>query len=396
MNKTVIFNGTVLTEQRVLPGGAVRIEDGIITAVWDALPAEREADAAYIDAGGQYISPGFIDIHVHGGGGAEFMCNSPDDVVTACMTHLRHGTTSIVPTTSSAEQGSFVNSVHCINVAAQTMKNGPSILGIHMEGPYFAYNQRGAQDPKYVRNPDPAEYIPILDAYPNIIRWSIAPELPGAMEMAKELRKRGVQLSIGHSDALYDDVILAYENGFNSITHFYSCTSTVRRINAYRHAGIVEAGYWLDGMTVEVIADGKHLPASLLKLILKIKGPERICLVTDAVGPAGLENIHGELYSRTCGTNVVIEDQVAKLPDRTAFAGSIATTDRLVRNMICVAGASVADAVKMASATPAKLIGAYSSKGSLAPGKDADVILFDRDVRISKVFKGGRLVFDSF
>lgn len=392
MSKVIIYNGIVLTEQRAIPGGVVCIEDGRITAVLDSLPPACGDDTEYMDAHGQYISPGFIDIHVHGGGGAEFMCDSPEDVITACMTHLRHGTTAIVPTTSSAEQDAFVRSVSSIDQAARVMRGGPHILGIHMEGPYFAYTQRGAQDPKYVRNPDPAEYIPILDSYPNIIRWSLAPELPGAMEMAAELRRRGVQLSVGHSDALYDDVIRAYENGFNSITHFYSCTSTVRRINAYRHAGIVEAGYWLDGMAVEVIADGKHLPASLLKLILKLKGPERICLVTDAVGPAGLENVQGELYSKTCGTSVVIEDGVAKLPDRSAFAGSIATADRLVRNMICVAGASVTDAVKMASTTPARLLGIDSRKGSIAAGKDADIVLFDDDIRVSAVLVDGKLV----
>ena len=224
------------------------------------------------------------------------MCDDPADVVTVCKTHLRHGTTSMVPTTSSAEQTAFVNSISSINQAAVTMKGGPNLLGIHMEGPYFAYNQRGAQDPKHVRDPKPEEYCSILDKYPNIIRWSLAPELPGALEMAAELRHRGVQLSIGHSDALFDDVIKAYEGGFTSITHFYSCTSTVRRINAYRYAGIVEAGYLLDDMTVEVIADGKHLPASLLKLIYKIKGPDHICLVTDAVGAAGLEQLEGELF----------------------------------------------------------------------------------------------------
>lgn len=392
MNKKIIYNGTVITEQRVIRGGAVCIADGLIEAVLDSTPEPGEENTEYIDAKGSYIAPGFVDIHVHGGGGAEFMCDNVEDVKTVCATHLRHGTTSIVPTTSSADQEAFIKSAESINRAIDLMKDGPNILGIHMEGPYFAFNQRGAQDPKYVRNPNPDEYLSILDEYPNIIRWSIAPELPGAIEMAEKLRERGVQLSIGHSDALYDDVIKAYENGFNSITHFYSCTSSVRRINAYRHAGIVEAGYYLDGMTVEVIADGKHLPASLLKLIYKIKGPDRICLVTDAVGPAGLEDVKGELYSKTCGTNVIVEDQVAKLPDRSAFAGSVATTDRLVRTMVELAGVSVADAVKMASTTPARLLGVYPRKGSIAAGKDADIVIFDSNINVEKVIVSGKVL----
>ena len=392
MKKTLIYHGRVLTQERQVDNGAVLIEDGVITRVYDETPELNLADVEYIDAGGKYISPGFIDIHVHGGGGAEFMCDDPADVVTVCKTHLRHGTTSMVPTTSSAEQTAFVNSISSINQAAVTMKGGPNLLGIHMEGPYFAYNQRGAQDPKHVRDPKPEEYCSILDKYPNIIRWSLAPELPGALEMAAELRHRGVQLSIGHSDALFDDVIKAYEGGFTSITHFYSCTSTVRRINAYRYAGIVEAGYLLDDMTVEVIADGKHLPASLLKLIYKIKGPDHTCLVTDAVGAAGLEQLEGELYSKTCGVNIVVEDGVAKLPDRSAFAGSVATADRLVRTMTTLAGVSMADAVKMASATPAKCIGVFNRKGSIAPGKDADLLIFDENVNIEKVFVAGKTV----
>lgn len=392
MKKTLIYHGRVLTQERQVDNGAVLIEDGVITRVYDETPELNLADVEYIDAGGKYISPGFIDIHVHGGGGAEFMCDDPADVVTVCKTHLRHGTTSMVPTTSSAEQTAFVNSISSINQAAVTMKGGPNLLGIHMEGPYFAYNQRGAQDPKHVRDPKPEEYCSILDKYPNIIRWSLAPELPGALEMAAELRHRGVQLSIGHSDALFDDVIKAYEGGFTSITHFYSCTSTVRRINAYRYAGIVEAGYLLDDMTVEVIADGKHLPASLLKLIYKIKGPDHICLVTDAVGAAGLEQLEGELYSKTCGVNIVVEDGVAKLPDRSAFAGSVATADRLVRTMTTLAGVSMVDAVKMASATPAKCIGVFNRKGSIAPGKDADLLIFDENVNIEKVFVAGKTV----
>lgn len=389
---TILYNGRVLTQERELNGGAVCVENGRITRIYAEAPPMDLPDTEYLDAAGRYISPGFIDIHVHGGGGAEFMCDSPEDVVTACMTHLRHGTTSIVPTTSSAEQGAFLRSMDSIRRAKERLQSGPNVLGVHMEGPYFAYSQRGAQDPKSIRSPDPDEYLPILEQYPEIIRWSIAPELPGAIEMAAALRKRGVQLSIGHSDALYEEAVRAYESGFTSITHFYSCTSTVRRINAYRHAGIVEAGYQLDDLFVEVIADGKHLPASLLKLIYKIKGADRICLVTDAVSPAGLTDVQGELYSRTCGTNVVIEDEVAKLPDRSAFAGSVATADRLVRTMRTLAEVPMREAAKMMSATPAKCIGMFDRKGSIAVGKDADIILFDENVHVSAVMVGGRIV----
>ena len=390
MGKTVITNGIIVTETRLIPNGSLVIEDGRILDILEGAPVEAEG-AEIIDAAGQYISPGFIDIHVHGGGGYEFMCENPQDAIEVCKMHLSHGTTSLLPTTSSAEKEAFVKSMDSINSAAKLMKDGPNLLGIHMEGPYFAMNQRGAQDIRYLRNPDPTEYLDILDKYPNILRWSAAPELPGALEMAALLGERGVHLSIGHSDALYEEAIQAFEHGFRTITHFYSCISTVRRINAYRYAGIVEAGYQLDDMMVEVIADGKHLPASLLKLIYKIKGADRICLVTDGVGPAGLPD-GGEMYSKTCGIPIIVEDGVAKVEDRSAFAGSVATTDRLVRTMRTLAEVPMCDAVKMMTATPAKNIGVFDRKGSIAIGKDADIVLFNEHIDVSRVLVNGKTV----
>ncbi|GAB4114692.1 MAG: hypothetical protein Kow00103_08790 [Candidatus Caldatribacteriota bacterium] len=273
------------------------------------------------------------------------------------------------------------------------MKDGPNLLGVHLEGPYFAINQSGAQPQQYVRNPLKEEYMDIIENFDNILRWSLAPELPGALEMANELKKRGIHMSIGHSDALFHEVIRAYEYGFTTITHLYSCTSTVRRINAYRYAGIIEAAFLIDDMMVEIIADGKHLPSSLLKLVYKIKGPDRICLVTDAIDVASLENLEGEIYCKTSNLKIVIEDEVAKLPDRSAFAGSVATTDRLVRNMQKLADVPIYQAVKMMSATPAKNIGIFSKKGSLSIGKDADIIIFDENINIAMVMVGGNIIF---
>lgn len=386
----LIRNARVITQERLLPLGGAAVSGGRITELFEGPGRPPRPGEVCIDAGGRYLSPGFIDLHVHGGGGGEFMARSPDEVLAACRTHLRHGTTSMAPTTSSADPEAFRQAMAHMTRAFSAMEDGPNILGLHLEGPYFAYEQRGAQDPRYVRDPDPAEYLPILDACPNLLRWSIAPERPGVMEMARCLRQRGVRMSMGHSDALYDEAVQAYEWGFDTVTHLYSCTSSVRRINAYRYAGIVEAAYQLDGMYVEVIADGKHLPASLLRLIYKLKGPDRICLVTDAIGAAGLSG-GGTYDSRTCGTTVVVEDGVAKLPDRSAFAGSVATADRLVRTMVELAGVPLTDAVKMMSATPARNAGVFDHKGSLAVGKDADLLLFDDAIHVSLVMVMGEV-----
>ncbi len=388
MNRTILVNGRVLTAEREIQGGAVSFEDGVITGVYDAARAPLPGETV-VDAEGLYVSPGFVDVHVHGGGGFDFMCGNEQNVRGACATHLGHGTTTIVPTLSTASRDTFRAAMRAVASVMQNPRGGPHIPGIHLEGPYFADSMRGAQAPEFLRNPNPDEYLAILDEFPCVLRWAAAPELPGALEMADALKARGVRMCMGHSEALFDQAVRAYERGYTCVTHLYSMCSTVRRINAYRHAGILEAAYLTDGMSVEVIADGKHLPDSLLRLIYKIKGPDRICLITDGISAAGLSGVSGVIYDASIHSDIIIEDDVAKMPDRTCFAGSVATADRLVRTMARLPEVPMFQAVKMASQTPAKEIGVFGRKGSLASGKDADILLFDEDVRIRKVIVGG-------
>ena len=392
MSALLIHNCRIVTETRMIEDGALLICDGVIEQVMDATGACAVGiigdGVRKLDAQGLYAAPGFIDAHVHGGGGFDFMCGDAESVRRACRTHLEHGTTSLMATVSTADNAAFMRAMAAIE---QARADTPQIAGIHIEGPYFAMAQRGAQSPRYIRDPDPAEYKAIAERFACIRRWSAAPELPGALEMARYMTARGIRMSIGHSDALFEQVLPAYEAGFDCVTHLYSCVSTVRRINAFRHAGIVEAAYLLDGMTVELIADGCHLPASLLQLAHKIKGPDRIMLVTDGISAAGLEGVDGEIFSQTCDSMIVIEDGVAKLPDRSAFAGSVATTDRLVRTMMKLGGASVVDAVRMATATPARYLG-LRDRGVLVAGRRADIVLFDDDVNIKHVLLGGDIV----
>ena len=228
----------------------------------------------------------------------------------------------------------------------------------------------------------------------SIIRWSAAPELPGVEDFAKAARDYGIKLSIGHSDAEYDEVMRAYDMGFDCVTHLYSCTSTVHRKNAYRYAGIIEAAYMLDGMDVEIIADGKHLPASLLKFVVKHKGIDRISLVTDAILGAGMPD-GAEIDSDIPGSNrkFIIEDGVAKLPDRSAFAGSVAFSNRLVRNMMQMADVTLLDSVRMATANPARMAG-ISDRGVIREGAYADIIVFDDDINVSLTMVNGNVVFE--
>jgi len=391
MQKLKIHNGRVITPARVIPVGTVVVDDGIIMAI-----AEGDLDvegAEVIDAARQYIAPGFIDIHVHGGGGYDFMDETEEAFIKIAETHAMFGTTSMVPTTMSATREAMVKAMEVFERVRSLPVMGSRLLGVHIEGPYFSMNQRGAQDPKHIRNPDPGEYQEIIDHYKGLVRWSVAPELPGALEMGGALRKKGVLAAIAHTDALYDDVVKAVECGFSLATHLYSCMSGVTRKNAFRYAGVIESALLMDEMDVELICDGIHLPAPLLKLVYKIKGPSRIALITDAMRGAAMPEGESVLGNLKDGLKVIIEDGVAKLPDRSAFAGSVATADRLVRTMHQLAEVPIHEAVYMASTTPARIMGVDHYTGSLEEGKDADIVIFDNDVNVSHTIVKGVSVF---
>lgn len=391
-HKLKITNGQILTPYGVIPGGTVIIAGETITGICE-LDVEVE-DAVEINAGGKYISPGFIDIHVHGGGGHDFMDGNVEAFLKIAETHSKYGTTSMLPTTLTSTKEDLLN-ILGIYDQANEINTHARFLGMHVEGPYFAMNQRGAQDPRYIRDPDPEEYREILSTSNAITRWSVAPELSGAIEMGKYLRERNILPSIAHTDAIYQEVLSAYENGYTLVTHLYSGMSGVSRRNAYRHAGVIESSFIIDELDVELIADGKHLPGELLKLVYKIKGPDRIALITDAMRGAAMPegaSILGNVHS---GIEVVIEDGVAKSLDRSMFAGSVATASQLVRNMISLAGVPLTDAVKMMTSTPARIMGVSHKKGLLVEGGDADIIIFDDQINVEKTILAGRVIFSA-
>lgn len=384
-----IFNGQIVLPYRIIPRGTVLVNGGVITAV-------KEGDlempgAIEIDAGGKYIAPGFIDIHIHGGGGHDFMDATEEAFLTIAETHTRYGTTSMAPTTLTSEKEDLASILDLYSEADKKNRKGAQFLGMHLEGPYFSMNQRGAQDPRYIRDPDPREYEDLISRYPNVIRrWSAAPELKGAIRFGKYLRANGILAALAHTDAIYEEVVEAFENGYTLATHLYSAMSGVTRRNAYRYAGVVESAFILDDMDVEVIGDGIHVPPPLLKLAYKIKGPDKIALITDAMRGAGMPEGESMLGNRLTGLKVIIEDGVAKLPDRSSFAGSVATADRLLRNVINMAGVPLPEAVRMMSGTPARIMNVADRKGSLIEGKDADIVIFDKDIRIqTTIIKGG-------
>lgn len=388
--KTAIINGRGITPGGIVEGQALVFDEGKILGLSGSVPA----GASVIDAEGRYVAPGFIDMHTHGAGGADFMDGTVEAYLTAARMHARHGTTLLFPTTLTSTNELLFESFSTYEKAlALSGRDGAAFGGMHLEGPYFAPEMAGAQDPRYLRDPKPEDYIPILEATRHIARWSFAPERPGSPEFAAALSKRGIISSIGHTNATFADCDASFMSGCHLMTHFYSCMSTITRRNAYRYAGVIEYGYWQDGMDIEIIADGIHVPSDLLKLVLKIKGVDRIALVTDSMRAAGMPEGPSILGGLADGQEVIVEDGVAKLLDRSAFAGSVATTDRLVRTMVREGGVGILDAVKMVTANPARIMGLSAAKGSIAPGYDADIVIFDDNIDIYNTIIKGKEIY---
>lgn len=386
-----IINGTIITGGESFIGNVV-LKNGVIDYVGTEDPQVSD-DVRVIDAKGLYVSPGFIDMHTHGAGGADFMDGTVDAYLTAARMHAVHGTTLLYPTTLTSTNEALFASFETYRKAEEMNMDGARFGGMHLEGPYFSPVYAGAQDPRYLRNPRPEEYLEILDRCPALARWSFAPELEGAEEFAAELKKRGIVASIGHTNATFQECDAAYKSGADLMTHFYSCMSTVSRRNAFRYAGTIEYGYIQDGMNLEIIADGIHVPQDLLHLLLKIKGVERLALVTDSMRAAGMPEGSSILGPLSDGQEVIVEDGVAKLMDKSAFAGSVATADRLVRTMVQIAGCSITDAVRMITENPARIMGISDRKGSLKAGMDADLVIFDENINVRNTIIEGKIVY---
>ena len=342
---------------------------------------EKPVDKEY-DYTGKYVSAGFIDMHTHGAGGYAFMNSTVEDVIKGCDYHLAHGTTSIVPTISAGEFQTMKNAV--INIHKAKDKTKGNILGAHLEGPYLSPKQAGAQCPMFITPPKKEEYESLIEEYgESITRWTYAPENDENGIFCKYLTEHNIIASAGHTDAKYQDMQVAIENGCNLITHLYSCTSTVTRDHGFRSLGVIESAYLRDELYVEIIADGKHLPPDLIKMIIKIKGTDKVALITDSLEIAGTDITEGVMS----GTEFIVEDGVCKLKDRSAFAGSVATADRLIQTLVGECGFEIPVAVKMLTEVPAKILNV--NKGVLAKGKDADIIVFDEKIKVDSVFVAG-------
>lgn len=374
-----INNGKILT-----PGGwvldhSLLIKDGKILDIAGTMPIQG---AEVVDARGMYIVPGYVAMNVYGAKGHTFTEGTEEafDIIT--KSHLSHGATSIFPTISPSSKDKIISiDGLCSKLIG---KEGSTIKGLHLVGPYLSEDMTKNQYD--VKNPDPQEYKEIVEKTSCIRRWDAAPELPGSEEFAAALKENGILPVISHTIAEYKEVLAGFNAGFTHTAQLYNAMPGFHKKREYKYEGTVESVYLIDDMTTEVIADGKHLPATILRLVYRIKGVEKLALVTAALAYADYE---GEANP---DDNVYIENGVCKVKGVNHLAGSIATMDTLVQNMVLKVGTTLRDAVRMASETPAKIMGIYDKVGSLEKGKDADVLILNHHYEICGIWSKGKQV----
>jgi N-acetylglucosamine-6-phosphate deacetylase len=385
-------NGTLILPDRLLDGHLLT-RAGRIAAV---APGPGPAGVERIDLAGGYLSPGWVDLHVHGGDGADFMDGTPEAFPTVCAAHARHGTTALLPTSTAARPDQCLRFLELCRQFRDRPTGGARVLGAHFYGPYFAPAARGCHPSDGVRPLDPAEYARYLDFADAITTLTVAPELPGAEALVRAARDRGIRCNAGHSHATFAQVEAALGWGVRHVDHLFCAMSDRARLRQSQtypmRGGLLEATLFFDELTTEVIADGKHLDPSLLRLAYKVKGPVRLALVTDC--NRALDRPDGDYWFGPAdgGERILRRDGVGLMPDGQALASGVMGMDHILRTFIEATGAPLAEAVRMASLTPARISGWDHEVGSLTVGKRADVVVMDREMSVSGVYVGGERV----
>jgi len=386
--RTAILNGTRITPFRVEPNA-----DGLwIEAGRWISPPDSRSGWRIVDASGLYIAPGFIDVHIHGGAGSDFMDGAASDAQRIAGYHATGGTTSLLATTGADSLGGFMRTMDSVAEAMASGAGGARLLGVHVEGPYFSPAKRGCHLARYIRAPRPDDYMPLLER--DEVRWmTLAPELPGSEGLIRALTERGIVASAGHSEATYPQVEEAVGWGLRHSTHLYNAMSSVTKRGPARIGGLVEASLLLDGMTTELIADGHHVPDELMRLAVRCKGVDGVLIVTDAQRAAGMPDGEYEFGRRGEGVPFVVRNGVAMMPDASGYASSTIRMIDAVRVAHERIGVGIAEAVRMASHNPARRLGLEVELGSLEPGKRADAVLFSPEWEVVQTLVDGSEVY---
>src|SRR5262245_45926241 len=386
--RIALAGGRVILPDQVVGGQAVVVEGDTIG---DIVPVgELDANVAIVDVGGRYIAPGLIDIHTHGALGHTFNEPTTEAFATIATANAAHGVTALLATIATDSLDNLAASLAFCAEWMREPRSGAQLLGAHLEGPYFSMEQRGAQDPTYIRTPDDGTPDLLLAHHAVMKIMSFAPELPAALELTERIATLGIVPAAGHSSAREEHVRAAVARGLRHIIHIWSGQSSTIREGPWRRPGLLEASLAFDGLTVELIADNRHLPPTLMRLAYKCLGADRLCAISDATSGAGLPE--GARF-RMGGMEYEVHDRVGMLLDRSAFAGSTTLLSQMVPILRDAVGIPLAEAVRMASLTPARVIGVDNRKGSLAAGKDGDIVVFEEDFTVWRTMIGGRWVY---
>ncbi|GAA1653426.1 N-acetylglucosamine-6-phosphate deacetylase [Kribbella alba] len=371
----------VVLEKAVLEDHAVLVRDGRIEAV---IPASLVPEGVAVrDLGDGILTPGLVDLHTHGAGGHSFNEGTETATWAALSTLLDAGVTTVLPTLATAPLEDLEQALLAI-ASVQGERGLPRVPGAHLEGPYFAQAQCGAQDPDQLRTPDDGSIDRLLEHSSGIRMMSYAPELPGAVALTRRLVDADIVPAAGHSAAREEDLLACRQAGLRHVIHVFSGQSTTVRVGPWRQPGLLEATLASDELTVEVIADGKHLPPTLLRLAHRCLAG-RLCLVSDSTPGAGLPD--GERY-RMGRREYVVQDGVGMTLDRASFGGSTTLLPDMIRIAMQAMGIGLAEAVAMASAVPARAAG-LDHIGRIAAGYHADLALFTEDLTLKAVALAG-------
>lgn len=386
------FLGRVILPDRIVNDAVVRVEGDRIAGVTErALPGD-----VVIELGDDYLAPGFVDLHVHGGDGSDFMDGTADAFRTICRAHARHGTTAFLPTTTVARHDQCLAVLELCRRFQREDTGGARVVGAHFYGPYFNFDARGAHPGAHVRNPVPAEYEQYLAFADAMATASVAAELPGAEGFVQACRASGVRCNVGHSFATFAQMREAVRWGVRHIDHLFCAMSDRARLRLTQtypmRGGVMEATLYFDELTTEVIADGKHLEPELLQLAYKIKGPDSLALVTDCNRALDMPDGPYLIGPPDGGEPMIKRDGVGLLPSGTALASSVSGMDHMVRTFHQLTGTPLVETIRMASLTPARIAGVDDRLGSIATGKLADLVVLDADLQVRRVIVGGRTV----
>ncbi len=391
MKPLLLTGATTVLEDRLLPRGEVLVVGDRINAVRES-PGPADG-AEVIDLRGGYLVPGYIDLHVHGGAGADFMDGTADAFRTACRAHARHGTTSLLPTTTVARHEQHLAFLDVCRRLKRDGTGGARILGAHFYGPYFAPEARGCHPAASLRPPSPDEYEQYLAYADCITTATVAPELPGAEEFVRACRRHGIRCNVGHSYATFDQVLDAFAWGVRHVDHLFCAMSDRARLRQTQtypmRGGVMEATLYLDGLTTEVIADGKHLRRELLLLAHKVKGPDRLALVTDCNRALDMPDGEYVFGPRDGGEPILRRDGVGLMPDGRALASGVVGMDECVRTFHRLTGVPLVEIIRMATLTPARIAGRDGEVGSIAPGKRADLLVLDGELNVRSAYVDG-------